>query len=78
MVHCCVPFCCNNKTTLSKFIKTTGKRRSFHAFPLSPARKKEWLTKIRRDEGAKFKVSQDWPRPRLGPSLIILILYKYK
>ena len=50
--HCCVPLCHSN----SSFDPSL----SFHRFPSGKndkERKKQWLIKIRRDEGPLFKVS---------------------
>ncbi|XP_060595512.1 uncharacterized protein LOC132749670 [Ruditapes philippinarum] len=46
--HCCVPKCTND----SRY----NKSHSFHSFPSDISRKKLWLVKIRRDEGAFFQV----------------------
>ena len=58
---CAVPRC---KST-GKSVNACAKRKiTFHKFPLTTTRKKEWLVKIRRDEGKHFKVS-------FGPSYIL-------
>ena len=49
--HCCVPLCNSNSSYDSSL--------SFHHFPSgkNENRRKQWLIKIRRDEGPLFKVS---------------------
>ena len=49
--HCCVPLCHSNSSYDSTL--------SFHRFPSGKngERRKQWLIKIRRDEGPLFKVS---------------------
>ncbi len=50
---CCVPLCCKTGYSLED-----GEKVSFHRFPLQEPTKKEWLAKIRRDEGPKFRVGK--------------------
>ena len=50
---CCVPLC-----TRTGYSFEEGKKVSFHRFPLEEPRKREWLVKIRRDEGPTFRVGK--------------------
>ena len=47
-LHCCVPLC-NSDSRYDNFIH-------FHKIPKDTALKKQWIVKIRRDEGEHFKV----------------------
>ncbi|KAJ8314439.1 hypothetical protein KUTeg_006589 [Tegillarca granosa] len=48
--HCCVPFC----TSDSRY----NKELHFHHIPKNPTLKKDWIIKIRGDEGPLFKITQ--------------------
>ena len=47
--HCCVPLC----TADSRYDSTLN----FHKIPQNETMKKQWIIKIRRDEGPMFTVS---------------------
>lgn len=53
MPHCCVPFCLNSGFKVKRGIIDV----TFHNFAQEASRKKEWLVRIRRDEGPDFQVS---------------------
>jgi hypothetical protein len=51
---CCFPLC-----TKTGYSTECGQKVSFHRFPFKDGtKKKEWLAKIKRDEGPKFRVSK--------------------
>ncbi|XP_048743288.2 uncharacterized protein LOC125656743 [Ostrea edulis] len=49
--HCCVP-CCTNDSRYDK-----ERHLSFHKFPVDSRRRKQWIFKIRRDLGPKFRIA---------------------
>ncbi|XP_046891788.1 uncharacterized protein LOC124477807 [Hypomesus transpacificus] len=53
MSYCCVPECKSNKK------KESGKRKTFHRFPVNSAIRREWVIKIRRDIGPHFKIADN-------------------
>ena len=54
MVHdnCCVPFCSNHSGNCDKGVV------SWHVIPKNEKLRKEWIIKIRRDVGKKFKITR--------------------
>lgn len=46
--HCCVPLCVSD----DRYSETI----SFHRFPKDESLRKQWIVKIRRDEGPLFQV----------------------
>ncbi|XP_062595371.1 52 kDa repressor of the inhibitor of the protein kinase-like, partial [Saccostrea cucullata] len=48
--YCCVPLCSEDSRR--------GTATSFHSFPKDPSARKEWIIKIRRDEGPDFHISK--------------------
>ncbi|XP_042560536.1 THAP domain-containing protein 2-like isoform X3 [Clupea harengus] len=53
MSYCCVPECRSYKR------KESGKRKTFHRFPVNTAIRREWVVKIRRDVGQHFKIANN-------------------
>ncbi|XP_029183594.2 THAP domain-containing protein 11-like [Acropora millepora] len=47
--HCCVPLCTNDSRYNSAL--------SFHRFPSSLELRRQWIVKIRRDEGECFQIT---------------------
>ena len=52
-IYCCVPLC-NQRGT----VDANGKRVGFFNFPKDPNLRAQWLQKIRRDVGTKFKLTE--------------------
>ena len=52
-INCCVPLC-NQRGT----VDANGKRVGFFNFPKDPNLRAQWLQKIRRDVGTKFKLTE--------------------
>ena len=52
-INCCVPLC-NQRGT----VDPNGKRVSFFNFPKDPNLRAQWLQRIRRDVGTKFKLTE--------------------
>ena len=51
--HCCVPGCTQNSGA-----KVAGDPVSFHSFPKDEKLRREWIVKIRRDEGKYFQINE--------------------
>ena len=49
--HCCVPGCVSDDRKKDKSI-------TFHCFPKDKDLRKQWIVKIKRDEGPNFNVSK--------------------
>ena len=55
MAHCCVPGCLNDV----RYVENEAKEILFFGFPSDKNEKKEWIIKIRRDEGKYFQVLEN-------------------